>query len=60
MEKQIMWAVYGSNEIKIYTLDYQRKGAISKFMGNGRMTWEECKPYGYTVKKVEVTIKPKQ
>lgn len=59
MEKQVMWAVFEpSGRPHVHTLDYQRKGAISRFLGKGKMTWEECKPFGWKVKKVEITIKP--
>jgi hypothetical protein len=60
MEKKIMWAVFEPNGLtRFMSLRYTRKECIKDFLYGSSMSWKETKRYGWTVKKVEVTIKPK-
>ena len=40
------------------TIDYQRKGAIAKFLEGSNMTWEDCVKSGWQVYKVDIVFQP--
>jgi hypothetical protein len=59
--KKVMYVIvdiYG--EVEPRTLNYQRKGAITTFLEGSGMTWNQCKNIGWSVEKVDVSIKLKK
>jgi coenzyme F420-reducing hydrogenase delta subunit len=40
------------------TIDYQRKGAIDKFLKGSTMTWKECEKVGWRCFKVDIVFQP--
>jgi len=50
-----LWAIAGKDgEIMVSTISFLRKEAIVAFVKGYKMTWKECKKYGWRAIKVAV------